>query len=49
MSGKSLNFDNENIKKVIFIKIKNCLKWKTLILIKYLFLKKNRMAQKKCY
>ena len=46
MSGKSINFDNKNIKKVIFIKIKNCLKQKTSTLIKYLSLKKNHMAQK---
>ena len=46
MSGKNINFDNKNIKKVIFIKTKNRLKQKTLILIKYLSLKKNHMAQK---
>ena len=46
MSGKSINFDNKNIKKVIFMKTKNYLKQKTLMLIKYSSLKKNHMAQK---
>ena len=46
MSGKSINFDNKNIKKVIFIKTKNCLEQKTLMLVKYLSLKKSYMVQK---
>ena len=39
MSGNSINFDSKDIKKSDFYK-------KTLMLIKYLFLKKNHMVQK---
>ena len=39
MSGKSINFDNKNIKKSEFYKNKKLLK-------KYLSLKKNYMVQK---
>ena len=48
MSGKSINFDNKNIKNSDFYKNKKLLKIEDIdmILIKYLSLKKNRMARK---
>ena len=50
MSGRSINFENKNIKKSDFYKNKKKLfkieKQKALILIKYLSLKKNHMIQK---
>ena len=46
MSGKSINFDNKNIKKSEFYKKKKLLKIEALMLIKYLSLKKNHIVQK---
>ena len=49
MSGKSINFDNKNIKKIKksdFYKNKKLLKIEDVVLIKYLSLKKRHMAQK---
>ena len=46
MSGKSINFDNKNIKKSDFHKNKKLLKIEDIDVIKYLSLKKNHVVQK---
>ena len=46
MSGKSINFDNKNIKKSDFYKNKKLLKIEDIDVIKYLSLKKNHVVQK---
>ena len=46
MSGKSINFDNENIKKSDFYKNKKLLTIEDIDINKYFSLKKNHMVQK---
>ena len=49
MSGKNIIYNDENIKKVIFMKTRNYLRQITLILIKYWSQKKNHMIKKFTY
>ena len=46
MNTKNINFDDKKIKKVTFTETKKHFRQMTLTLIKYLFQKKNHIAQR---